>query len=152
MLAMVLAVAGCSLSGEEKAAVPACVSDSVPPALLKKYSLPALPHSEAVRFCETPDKDGSSARLTFRSDPKDSDAYLKSLDMDPAEFIDSLPGKVEELSQDKGDAWALDRNAAYKAGMKAIDWNGQCLVDYQAYIRKTPDWDGTVYIGLYCQV
>ncbi|MER6780220.1 MULTISPECIES: hypothetical protein [unclassified Streptomyces] len=145
-----MALAGCSFFASDQAAAAGCTSTPISSSILKKYSLPELPHSDGVQFCEGSDKDGSSAELSFQSDPKDADSYLKSLDMDPATFTDVPPDMLAELARGKGDGWTLTSGLDYKWGMKARDWNGQCLVDYKAYIRKT-EWDGQVYIGMYCQ-
>ncbi|MFD8416873.1 hypothetical protein ACFV2Q_34930 [Streptomyces sp. NPDC059650] len=147
----VMALAGCSFFASEPAAESRCTSTPISPSILKKYSLPQVPHGDNVQFCEGSDKDGFSAQLSFRSDPKDADSYLKSLDMDPATFTDVTPEMLAELTQEKDDGWTLANGPDYKWGMKARDWNGQCLVDYKAYIRKSADWDGQVYIGMYCQ-
>lgn len=149
--ASVTVLSGCVPFGSGGAPAARCVSTPVSPSVLEKYSLPELPRSDDVRFCEAPDKDGSSAQLSFRSGPEDADSYLKSLDLDPATFTDLPPDTLAELAREDGDGWSLTRGEAYRRGTKARDWNGQCLVDYTAYVRKGADRDGRVYLAMYCQ-
>ncbi len=103
-----------------------------------------------IHFCEGEDKDGDWARLTFRSAPPDARSYLHSLGI---ESFSTVPAeKVEALAQRDGGGWKLTKGLPYKRGGKSIEHNGYGLVDYKAYIEDAPDWDGRVYLGMYCAV
>ncbi|WP_404960029.1 hypothetical protein [Streptomyces sp. 147326] len=139
---------GCSVwSGGEAR----CTATTISPSLREVYSLPELPKgADEIRICEASDKDGSWAQLTFKSQPDETVAYLKSLDMDPAKFAPVPPKKMNELTDRDGDGWELTKGLDYKRGGRSINYNGHCLVHYKAYVQNTAEWDGRVYLGIYC--
>ncbi|UUY47935.1 hypothetical protein NRK68_12310 [Streptomyces yangpuensis] len=151
VLAGVLTLTGCSTLGELALQEQPCKSMAISPQIFEKYGLPELPTSEEVQFCEGSDRDGFSAQLTFRSAPDKSRAYLTSLGMDPPSFSSVTPQKVAEHSRPDGEGWRLTQGLFYKWSIKAHDWNGQCSVDYTSFIQSSEDWDGRVYLAMYCQ-
>ncbi|MFJ9942951.1 hypothetical protein [Streptomyces erythrochromogenes] len=149
-MAGLLMIVGCTgvaawIDGED-----VCTTKELSPSIRARYSLPELPPATEVHFCEGEDKDGDWARLTFRSAPHEAQSYLQSLGIEgftefPAEDVDSL-------AQPDRNAWRLTTGPAYKVGGKSIEYNGYGLVDYKAFIEDTSDWDGRVYLGMYCAV
>ncbi|MEW2139270.1 hypothetical protein AB0892_22215 [Streptomyces sp. NPDC005409] len=148
-LAGLFLTAGCVFGLEEESG---CIATTLSPSLHEGYSLPELPEAEGIKFCEGSDKDGTWARLTFQSAPGDAQAYLNGLDLSPDEFTPVPSSKVDELAQSGREGWALTEGLEYKRGGKSREYNGHCLVDYKAYIQNSVDWDGRVYIGMYCAV
>ncbi|MEV7557525.1 hypothetical protein [Streptomyces sp. NPDC089795] len=129
-----------------------CTATTLSPSIREKYSLPELPTADDVQFCEGSDKDGDWARLSFRSIPKDSQAYLTSLGINPEGFISIEPSDVDQLADPERQGWALTKGLEYKMNGKSREHNGHCLVDYKAFIQDSPDGDGRVYMGMYCSV
>ncbi|MFJ7774891.1 hypothetical protein [Streptomyces yangpuensis] len=150
-LAGLLSLTGCSGLGELASHEQPCKSTTVSPQIVEKYALPAFPEGEEIEFCEGSDRDGFSAQLTFRSEPEKSRAYMSSLGMDPASFRSVTPQEVTEYARPDGDGWRLTEGLFYKRSTKSHEWNGQCAVDYTAYMQSSADWDGRVYLAMYCQ-
>ncbi|WP_405425020.1 hypothetical protein [Streptomyces erythrochromogenes] len=144
-----LLTAGCGFDLDPESR---CTSTSISTSIREKYSLPELPKADDIRFCEGSDKDGDWARLTFRSSPADTHNYLESLDMKPQGFVSMDDSDVNRLTNPEREGWALTKGLPYKVNGKAREHNGHCLVDYKAFIQDSADWDGRVYMGMYCSV
>ncbi|MCX5179230.1 hypothetical protein [Streptomyces virginiae] len=129
-----------------------CTAATLSSSIREKYSLPELPKADEVQFCEGSDKDGDWARLSFRSSPDDSQAYLTNLEMRPEGFIPIESSKVDRLANPERQGWTLTKGLKYKMNGKSREHNGHCLVDYKAFIEDSADWDGRVYMGMYCSV
>ncbi|MFJ6782429.1 hypothetical protein [Streptomyces yangpuensis] len=129
-----------------------CTATPLSPSIRERYSLPEPPKADEIQFCEGSDKDGDWARLTFRSSPADTQKYLESLDMKPQGFIAMDASDVDQLADPEREGWALTKGLGYKVNGKAREHNGHCLVDYKAFIQDSANWDGRVYMGMYCSV
>ena len=89
--------------------------------------------------------------MSFVADSSDSVAYLASLGMRWQDFVRASPGEVNRLSRVEGEGWKLKDGEPYLTNSKSRDWNGECLVDYLAYVPEGESWNGEVFIGMYCQ-
>ncbi|WP_328790351.1 MULTISPECIES: hypothetical protein [unclassified Streptomyces] len=127
-----------------------CTATDLSPSIRDKYSLPELSKADDIQFCEGSDADGDWARLTFRSSPGDSQEYLERLEIHPEGFMPVESSAVDRLASPEREGWKLTKGLDYKENGKSREHNGHCLVDYKAFIQDSPDWDGRVYLGMYC--
>ncbi|MGW6392170.1 hypothetical protein ACWFR1_17090 [Streptomyces sp. NPDC055103] len=128
-----------------------CSTGEVSAQLRAKYSLGDLPEFKSLKFCEKEDRDGFSANMSFVADPTESIAYLASLGMRRQDFVQASPEEVSRLSRAEGEGWKLHDGEPYLTNSRSRDWNGKCLVDYLAFVPERKEWDGQVFMGMYCQ-
>lgn len=89
--------------------------------------------------------------MSFVADSKESVAYLASLGMRWNDFVPVSPADVSRLSRTEEEGWNLKGGESYLRNRHAREWNGECLVDYTAYVPEGEAWKGEVFIGMYCQ-
>ncbi len=89
--------------------------------------------------------------MPFVAEPAESVEYLASMGMRWKDFVRASPELVSRLSHASGAGWALKNGNPYLTNSYAREWNGECLVDYHAYVPAGKAWKGDVYVGMYCQ-
>ncbi|MEU8523950.1 hypothetical protein [Streptomyces sp. NPDC048577] len=127
------------------------MTNGVPKTAQKRYSIGNPPSFSGFAFCESGDKDGSVANFTFAAEPNKSKAYLATLGMKWSDFVPASSSEVEELSRSKSKGWELKAGQSYLVNRYSREWNGDCLADYMAYVPANKQWQGEVYISMYCQ-
>ena len=149
LLVIGLLTSACSISPSKYPE--SCSTGEVSAQVRTKYSLGDLPEMTSFKFCEREDMDGFSANMSFVANSSEGVAYLASLGMRWQDFIRASPDEVSRLSRAEGDGWKLNDGQSYLTNSHARDWNGECLVDYLAYVPEGKEWKGEVFIGMYCQ-
>lgn len=149
LLGLGLLASACSVSASSDSG--SCSTAEVSAQLKSRYSLGDLPQVSSFRFCEKEDKDGFAANMYFVAKPDDGVAYLESLGMRWKDFVRASPRDVTRLSQAEGEGWRLRDGENYLTSSRSREWNGECLVDYRAFVPEGKSWKGEVFIGVYCE-
>lgn len=149
LVACVLLSSACAGGGQgERDEVARCTNGPLSDGTLARFSLDAPPVSATFRFCESRGKGG--AELSLRGDPGELREYVESLGMAEAHFVALPPDAVDQISKAESlGGWTLSRGEEYLSDSSSREWNGECLIDYQAFVPVRKSWR-EVLIGINC--